>query len=60
MKFKITWLNNGFVQIKELTNCKKKEGFFLFNSLIYDAIADGSFCLDLGPYGKHPFKIEQV
>lgn len=59
MKFKITWLNNGFVQVKELTNCKKKDKFFTMNSPIYEAIENGSFCIDLG-YGKHPFKAEQV
>jgi hypothetical protein len=59
MTYKITWLNNGFTQIKELTNCKKREAFFTFNSPIYEAIEDGALCIDLG-YGKHPFKIEEI
>lgn len=58
MRFKITWLRNGFVQVKELTNCKKKQEFFTFNSAIYEAIENGTFCIDLG-YGKHFFKCEQ-
>jgi hypothetical protein len=59
MKVKITWLNNGFVQVKELVRCKGKNNFFMMNSVIYDAIEDGSFCIDLG-YGKHPFTAEQI
>jgi hypothetical protein len=59
MKFKITWLRNGFTQVKELTTCKKKDKFFIMNSPIYDAIADASFCIDLG-YGKHYFTAEQL
>lgn len=57
--FKITWLHNGFEQIKELTNCKQKDGFFTMNSPIYKAIADESFFIDLG-YGKYYFKVEDV
>lgn len=57
MKYKITWAN-GFTQVKELTNCKKKDSFFTMNSPIYKAIEDGSFCIDLG-YGKHHFTAEQ-
>lgn len=59
MKYKITWLNNGFVQVKELTNCKKKDAFFTMNSPIYEAIGNGTFCIDLG-YGKHHFKVQEV
>lgn len=59
MRIRITWLNNGFVQIKELVRCKGKDNFFMMNSAIYDAIEDGSFYIDLG-YGKHPFKIEEL
>jgi hypothetical protein len=59
MKFRITWLNSGIVQTKELTNCKNKDGFFTFNSPIYQAIADETFFIDLG-YGKHPFKVEMI
>jgi hypothetical protein len=58
MKYKITWLNNGFKQVKELTNCKRKDGFFTMNSAIYEAIENGTFCIDLG-YGKHEFLIEE-
>jgi hypothetical protein len=61
---KITYLNNGFVQIKKMINyCRaevdRKEEFFTMNSPIYEAIADGTYCIDLG-YGKHPFTVEDV
>ena len=59
MRIKITWLSNGFVQYKTLTRCKERDSFFLMNSAIYDAIEDGSFCIDLG-YGKHYFKAEEA
>lgn len=57
--FRITWLSNGFTQVKRLTNCKQKDGFFTMNSAIYKAIEDGSFCVDLG-YGKHYFKTDSL
>ena len=58
-KFRITWLHNGCVQIKELTNCKKKDRFFTMNSPIYEAIANETFYIDLG-YGRFHFKVEDV
>lgn len=57
MKIQITWLKVGVVQVKELTRCKQKDGFFLMNSLIYKAIEDGSFCIDMGEFGTHPFSV---
>lgn len=57
MKIQITWSKSGVVQVKELTRCKQKEGFFLMNSLIYDAIEDRSFCIDMGEFGTHSFSV---
>lgn len=62
MKFKITYAN-GFVQIKELTNCpgeNKNRKYIGFNYLIYKAIEDGSFTIDRGEYGQHKFKAEEI
>jgi hypothetical protein len=60
MKLKITWLNNGFVQIKYLVHCREnRQGYITMNSPIYEAIADGSFVLDLG-FGRHPFLIDEI
>lgn len=60
ISLKITWVNNGFVQIKYLVHCREnRQGYINMNSPIYQAIEDGSFCLDLG-FGKHPFVIEEI
>lgn len=63
MKFKITWLSNGFVQIHQLVShkCQFKSnyGYFTIYSPIYRAIENESYCLDLG-YGKHYFQVEQI
>jgi hypothetical protein len=58
--YKITWLDNGFVQYKRLVSSlseHKTYYSFTVDSPIYNAILDDSFCFNLG-YGKHCFKIE--
>lgn len=63
MKIKITWTNQNMVQVRTLVNyCTRgqKQGEFItMNSPIYKAIEDRSFVLDLGEFGKHPFKIQE-
>lgn len=63
LTLKITWLNNGFIQYRKLINyCTsdhKKQTYITMNSPIYEAIENGTFVLDMGSFGKHPFKIEE-
>lgn len=59
MKVRITWIDRNIVQIKELVKCRTKQGQFTINSPIYEAIEDGSFCLNL-LHSKHHFKIEEI
>lgn len=54
---KIKWLNNGFVQTKNLVHCREnRQGFITMNSPIYEAIENGTFTIDTG-FGKQPFEI---
>lgn len=56
----ITWQNNGFVQVKNLVHCREgRQGLITMNSPIYEAIANGSFCLNLG-FGEHKFSVKQI
>jgi hypothetical protein len=59
MTIQITWLQNGFVQTKELVRCRTKQGQINMNSPIYQAIESGDFFIDLG-YGKHYFTAKQI
>ena len=63
MKVRISWAN-GVVQEMTLVthNClmkNKRINYFNMNSPIYNAIANGTYFIDLG-YGQHHFKMEEV
>ncbi len=58
--YKITWLENGFIQHKKLVgSLKEYEMYYTFttNSPIYKACIDKSYCFEL-PYSKHCFNME--
>lgn len=57
MKVEIYWIKQNVIQIKELVKCRTTQGQFTIYSPIYKAIENGSFVLDLGEFGKHPFTI---
>jgi hypothetical protein len=61
MKFKITWYYDDgrtYTQVLSLVNCRAdKKDFFTMNSLIYEAIENGTFCIS--NYGLHKFRIEE-
>lgn len=60
MYVEIVWLERRVVQSKELIKCGKgKKEWFTMNSPIYQAIADNTFCLDLG-YGVHHFTVREL
>lgn len=62
MKLEITWTERKVTQVRELINhCrsdKKSQTFITMNSPIYEAMENGSFVLDLGDFGKHPFTVK--
>lgn len=63
MKFKITWTKSRAVQFYTLVahKCQFQNNYdyFTIYSPLYEAIENGSLCLDTG-FGKHFFDIEQV
>ena len=61
--FRITWLDRGFTQdyvlVQYKCQMKASYGYFTMYSPLYEAIENGSLCLDAG-HGKHKFKIEEI
>ena len=64
MKLRIHWTTHNMTQVRTLVNyctADQKPGQFItMNSPIYKAIFDGSFVLNLGEFGRHPFTVETV